>query len=144
MLRNGIVEHSRSPCASPIVLVRKKDDSTRFCVNYRKVNEVTNKDAYPLPRINATLDTLAGSQWFSTLDLLSGYWQVQIQESDRPKTAFCTPNGLYQFRVMLFGLCNAPGTLQRLMDLVLSGSSGPTVWYTWTTCSFWVGVLESI
>ena len=121
MLQNGVVEPSRSPWASPIVLVKKKDGSTRFCVDYRKVNGITRKDAYPLPRIDTTLDTLSGSQWFSTLDLISGYWQVHIEESDRPKTAFCTTEGLFQFRVMPFGLCNAPATFQRLMDLVLSG-----------------------
>ena len=93
----------------------------RFCVDYRKVNSITRKDAYPLPRIDATLDTLAGSQWFSTLDLLSGYWQVEVEETDREKTAFCTTGSLFQFRVMAFGLCNAPTTFQRLMDLVLAG-----------------------
>ena len=112
MLSRGVVEPSTSPWASPIVLVRKKDGSTRFCVDYRKVNEVTRKDAYPLPRIDATLDTLAGSQWFTTLDLLNGYWQVGMDEADRQKTAFCTMEGLFQFKVMPFGLCNAPATFQ--------------------------------
>ena len=121
MLSKGVVEQSTSPWASPIVLVRKKDGSIRFCVDYRKVNEITRKDAYPLPRIDTTLDTLAGSHWFSTIDLLSGYWQVEMEEEDREKTAFCTTEGLFQFKVMPFGLCNAPATFQRLMDLVLAG-----------------------
>ena len=121
MLEKDVIEPSASPWASPIVLVQKKDGSTRFCVDYRKVNDVTRKDAYPLPRIDTTLDTLHGSKWFSTLDLVSGYWQVEVAKSDRPKTAFCTTEGLFQFRVMPFGLCNAPATFQRLMDLVLVG-----------------------
>ena len=91
MQEKDVIQPSSSPWASPIVLVQKKDGSARFCVDYRKLNAVTIKDAYPLPRIDDTLDTLAGSKWFSTLDLLSGYWQVEMSRRDSHKTAFCTP-----------------------------------------------------
>lgn len=121
MSTKKVVQPSTSPCASPVVLVRKKDGSNRFCVDYRKVNSVTRKDAYPLPRIDETLDTLAGSKWFTTLDLISGYWQVEMSEKDKEKTAFCTPCGLFEFNAMPFGLCNTPATFQRLMELVLAG-----------------------
>ena len=97
------------------------------CVDYRKLNAATRKDAYPIPRIDDTLDTLAGSQWFSTLDLISGYWQVKLDDNDRHKTAFSAPDGLFEFNVMPFGLCNAPATFQRLMDMVLAGMN-------WKTC----------
>jgi len=127
MLDQGAIQHSDSPWSSPVVLVKKKDGSTRFCIDYRKVNEVTRKDAYPLPRVDDTLETLVGSKYFSTLDLASGYWQVEVAENDQPKTAFTTPEGLFQFRVMPFGLCNAPATFQRLMDRVLSDLK-------WSTC----------
>lgn len=99
----------------------KKDGSICFCVDYRKVNKVTRKDSYPLPRVDDLLDLLAGAQWFSTLDLASGYWQVEVHPQHREKTAFTTGQGLYEFRVMPFGLCNAPSTFQRLMELVLAG-----------------------
>eukprot|EP00731_Ephydatia_muelleri_P006231 Em0003g479a len=121
MLQKGVIKKSASPWASPIVLAQKKDGTTRFCVDYRKVNTVTRRDAYPLPRIDDTLDTLSGSKWFSTLDLISGYWQVQMNPADQEKTAFCTPEGLFEFTVMPFGLCNAPATFQRLMDMILAG-----------------------
>ena len=91
-----VIQQSSSPWASPIVLVQKKDGSTRFCVDYRKLNSVTRKDAYPLPRIDDTLDTLHGSRWFSTLDLASGYWQVELTKEDQHRTAFCTTHGLYE------------------------------------------------
>ncbi|GFY12549.1 hypothetical protein TNCV_2447401 [Trichonephila clavipes] len=94
MKNNDVIEPSSSPWASPIVLVRKKDVSTRFCVDYRRLNDVTKKDSYPLPRIDDTLDTLAGNTWFSTLDLKSGYWQVELYTDDKEKTSFTTGQGL--------------------------------------------------
>eukprot|EP00731_Ephydatia_muelleri_P027663 Em0019g536a len=98
MLDNGVIEPSDSSWSSPVVLAKKKDGSLRFCVDYRKVNAVTRKDAYPLPRVDDTLDTLGGSKFFTTLDLASGYWQVEVATEDRPKTAFVTPEGLFQFK----------------------------------------------
>ena len=90
--------------ASPIALVPKKDESIRLCIDYRKINEITWKDAYPIPRIDDTLDTLAGAKWFSTLDLKSGYWQVEVHENDSDKTALCTHEGLFQYNVMPYDL----------------------------------------
>lgn len=120
MLERDVIQPSNSPCASPVVLAQKKDGSYRFCVDYRKLNSVTRKDAYRLPQIDETLEALGVSRWFSTLDLLTGYWQVEVKEEDRPKIAFSTREGLFQFKVMPFGLCNAPATFQRLMDMVLA------------------------
>ena len=119
MLNRGVIQPSNSPWASPIVLVHTKDNSIQVCVDYRRVNAVTRKDAYPLPEVDDTFDTLAGSKLFSTLDLRSGYWQVEVDPKDREKTAFCTPEGLFEFHVMPFQLCNAHATFQQLMDAVL-------------------------
>ncbi len=112
MLDQGIIEPCLSSWASPVVLVTKKDGSTRFCMDYRKVNEVTCKDADPLPWIDDTSDALRGSQYFSTLDLYSGYWQVKMDSRDIDKTVFVTRQGLFRFMVMPFGLCNAPETFE--------------------------------
>ena len=116
-----MIEPSSSSWASPVVLVTKKDGSICLCVDFRKVNNLTIKDSYPLPRMDDSIDALSGSKWFSTLDLLSGYWQVKMDPKDIEKTAFATPFGLYQFKVMPCGLANAPATFERLMERVLTG-----------------------
>ena len=127
MLQAGVIEPSQGPWASPVVLVRKKDGTNRFCVDYRRLNGVTVKDAYPLPRVEDCLDTMAGAAWFSSMDLASGYWQLDVKEEDREKTAFTTHKGLFQFTRMPFGLCNAPGTFERVMEVVVRGLQ-------WRTC----------
>jgi hypothetical protein len=121
MQRRGVIKESDSPRSFPIVLVRKKNGELRFCVDYRKLNNLTKKDCFPPPWIDDTLDMLAGAKWFSTLDLKSGYWQVDVHPDDKEKTAFSTGEGLWQFTVMPFALCNAPATYERLMETVLQG-----------------------
>ena len=121
MLENGIIEPSTSEWSAPIVLVRKKDKSLRLCVDYRRLNQVSQMDAYPMPRVDELIDRVGKARFISTLDLTRGYWQVPVAVDDRPKTAFATPFGLSQFNVMPFGLQGAPATFQRLMDRVIQG-----------------------
>ena len=90
MLKEGVIQESNSPWSSPVVLVRKKDGTTRFAIDYRKLNEITKKDVYAIPRIDDTIDAMGSSQWFSTLDMASGYWQVGVRERQR-KDCICMP-----------------------------------------------------
>jgi hypothetical protein len=127
MIESDIISPSKSPWASPLVLVNKKDNSVRFCVDYRKLNNITKKDVYPLPRIDDCLNSLGRAKYFSSFDLASGYWQIPMDERNKEKTAFVSHCGLFEFNVMPFGLCNAPATFQRFMDKCFAGLK-------WSSC----------
>ena len=119
MQNAGVIQESQSPWASPVVLVRKRDGTLRFCVDYRNLNSVTKAGVFPLPRIDDLLDKLGAAKYFTTLDLAAGYWQIKMEKCSQEKTAFITHQGLYEFNVMPFGVINAPAVFQRLMQRVL-------------------------
>ena len=134
MLDIGAIHQSHSLWASTVVLVQKKDGGLRFCIYLRKLNNWTVKDVYSLPWIDKTLDSLQDSQWFSSLDLKSGYWQVKMDEESKPLTAFTVgPLGFYECKRMPFRLTNAPATFQRLMRLALGTSISIGVSPIWMT-----------
>ena len=120
MLKEGIAEPATTEWASPIVFAPKKDGTLRFCVDYRRLNAMTIRDSYPIPRMDECIDSLGNAQVFSTLDANAGYWQVELDERDKDKTAFVTHHGLYRYTRMPFGLKNAPATFQRAMDVILA------------------------
>ena len=117
----NIIEKSESPYASPIVLVKKPDGTVRFCVDFRKLNRVTVFDPEPIPNPDELMTKLSRAKYFSKVDLSKGYWQIPVLESDRPKTAFITSHGLYQFKVLPFGMVNAPAIFSRMMRKLLDG-----------------------
>lgn len=117
----GIIERSTSDWAAPIVSVKKEDGSLRMCVDYRRLNSISQVDAYPMHRIDDMIDRLGQAKFISTLDLTKGYWKMPMAEEDQHKTAFVTPMGQYQFRVMPFGLSGAPASFQRMIDQLVDG-----------------------
>ena len=120
MLAKGAIEPATTDWASPIVFVPKPDGSLRFCVDYRRLNALTIRDSYPIPRMDECIDALGEAVVFSTLDCNSGYWQIPVAEEDKDKTAFISHFGLYRWLRMPFGLKNAPGTFQRAADIILA------------------------
>ena len=124
MLENDIIEPSNSDFSSPSMLVSKPDGTYRFVTNFKAVNAITNCDSYPIPRIEDCIDKIGQTKYVSKFDLLKGFWQVPLTERAKRVSAFATPDGLYQYRVMPFGMRNSPATFQRLINRVISGLTG--------------------
>lgn len=116
MLQDNIIRTSTSPWAAPVVMVPKRDGTSRLCVDYRALNEITTPDRYPLPRMDDLIYNGLTGKVMTTIDLKSGYWQIPVAKEDQEKTAFVCPFGLFEFQRMPFGLRNAPATFQRTMD----------------------------
>ena len=119
LVRLGMAVPSKSPFASAIVLVSKKDGTYRMCIDYRKLNAITKKDAFPIPRIDDSIEKLGAAKYFTSLDLTSGFWQIPLTERAKEKTAFVSAGGLFEMTRMPFGLCNATATFQRMMSKAL-------------------------
>ena len=131
MLDLAVIEPTVSEWAAPVVLAPKPGGKWRFCVDYRKLNEMTKREVYPLPRLEDCIDSLGKAKWFSTLDANCGYWQIEMDERDKPKTAFTAHCGTYRYVRMPFGLKNAPATFQRALDLILAG-------FRWKSCIVYI------
>ena len=121
MMQNGNIRPSNSPWAHNVILVKKPDGGTRFVINYRPLNEVTIKDAYPMPNIREIVDKMRGAKYFCKMDMASASWAVPVREEEKEKTAFMTPRGLYEMCVTGYGLCNSQSTYQRIVEETLQG-----------------------
>ena len=127
LLKKGFIQVSESPWSSSLLFVKKKDGTLRMCVDYRKLNDITKKWKFPIPRVDALLDSLGKARWYSKLDLCSGYYQVEVEKDSREKTAFSTSQGQFEFTVLSFGLSNAPATFMNLMNELFRSLIGKSV-----------------
>ncbi len=134
MLRLDVIEPASSEWSSPVVIVPKPDGRWRFCVDYRRLNAMSLKDSYPLPRMEECIDSLGDAKFFTTLDCNWGYWQIPIREEDRDKTTFTCHSGTFRFKKMPFGLTNAPATFQRTIDIILAR-------FKWQSCLVYIDAI---
>ena len=127
LLKRGLITESSSPFGAPVLFVPKPNSTLRMCINYRGLNKLTKKNSYPMPRVDDLLDQLRRARLFSAIDLMQGYYQIRIKPKDCEKTAFRTPQRLYEFKVLPFGLANAPAVFQTLMNKIFSKQIGKSV-----------------